>query len=154
MAAHLWQSTWFAGAAWLATLATLALRRNRAEARYWVWFAASAKFLIPFSCLMELGSWMPHRAAVTTGGPGWVAAMEEFSQPLALSASGVPAGAPDHRYFGTAAAALWACGFAVVAIVWLLRWRRQDDEAGLSECHDGHAGEFAIGDGSGAAGDG
>lgn len=38
---HVWQSTLFVGAAWLLTLA---LRRNRAQVLYWVWFAASVKF--------------------------------------------------------------------------------------------------------------
>ena len=56
VAAHLWQSTVFAGAAWLVALA---LRENRAQVRYWVWFTASAKFLIPFSWLVGLGRLCP-----------------------------------------------------------------------------------------------
>src|SRR2546428_662503 len=52
MANHLWQSTVFAIAAWVVTLA---FRRNRAEVRFWLWFAASAKFLIPFAPLIEAG---------------------------------------------------------------------------------------------------
>ena len=43
---HLWQSTLFAAAA---GLLTLALRKNHARARYWLWLAASLKFLVPFS---------------------------------------------------------------------------------------------------------
>ena len=46
LANHLWQSTLFAVIAWLLTLA---LRKNRAAMRYWIWLAASIKFLIPFS---------------------------------------------------------------------------------------------------------
>ncbi len=46
LADHLWQSTWLAG---LAGLFTLALRKNRAQTRYWLWLAASMKFLLPFS---------------------------------------------------------------------------------------------------------
>ncbi len=46
LANHLWQSTLCIAVAWLLTLA---LRNNRAAARYWVWLAASVKFLIPFS---------------------------------------------------------------------------------------------------------
>lgn len=42
---HLWQSTLFACAA---ALIVLALRRHAARARYWLWFSASAKFLIPY----------------------------------------------------------------------------------------------------------
>ena len=49
---HLWQSTLFAVAA---GLLTLTLRKNHARARYWVWLAASVKFLIPFSLLVEIG---------------------------------------------------------------------------------------------------
>ena len=46
---HLWQSTLFAAAA---GLLTLALRNNRAQVRYWLWLAASVKFLIPFGALV------------------------------------------------------------------------------------------------------
>ena len=46
IANHLWQSTLFAG---IAGLLTLLLRNNRAHARYCLWLAASAKFLVPFA---------------------------------------------------------------------------------------------------------
>ena len=46
---HLWQSTLFVGAAWLLTLA---LKKNRAQVRYWVWFTASVKFLAPLALLV------------------------------------------------------------------------------------------------------
>jgi tetratricopeptide (TPR) repeat protein/beta-lactamase regulating signal transducer with metallopeptidase domain len=52
MANHLWQTTLFAAAAWLITLV---MRKNRARIRYWIWFAVSIKFLIPFSLLVSLG---------------------------------------------------------------------------------------------------
>jgi bla regulator protein BlaR1 len=51
---HLWQSTVFGG---VAALLALALRKNYARTRYWLWLAASVKFLIPFApyscCLRE-----------------------------------------------------------------------------------------------------
>jgi hypothetical protein len=47
LANHLWQSTMFAA---VAGLLTLALRKNRAQMRYWLWLSASVKFLIPFPC--------------------------------------------------------------------------------------------------------
>jgi bla regulator protein blaR1 len=50
---HLWQSTLFA---LCAGMLTLALRKNRASVRYWLWLAASLKFLVPFSLLVALGS--------------------------------------------------------------------------------------------------
>src|SRR6266567_1254774 len=62
VANHLLQSTLFAAAA---ALLTLVLKKNHARARYWLWLAASLKFLIPFSLLVDLGSrlgWStPHR---------------------------------------------------------------------------------------------
>jgi len=50
---HLWQSTLFTLAA---GLLAVAFRRNRAHVRYWLWFAASVKFLVPFSLLVLAGS--------------------------------------------------------------------------------------------------
>ena len=50
---HLWQSTLVAAA--LAALAAM-LRDDGAHARYWLWWAASVKFLVPFSLLSMLGS--------------------------------------------------------------------------------------------------
>ena len=52
---HIWQSTLFAGAAWLLTLA---FRRNGAALRFWLWFAASIKFLVPFAGLAALGEYL------------------------------------------------------------------------------------------------
>ncbi|HTX36286.1 MAG TPA: M56 family metallopeptidase [Bryobacteraceae bacterium] len=122
--AHLWQSTLFAGAAWLFALA---LGRNRAQVRYWVWFAASAKFLVPFSLLVGIGALLPRPAAAPPLRIEWAAALQDFSQPLALSmpaqAAGT-AGSADTGFLQAAALVLWSCGFAAVAICWLLRWRR------------------------------
>src|ERR1035438_5305898 len=50
---HLWQSTGFAA---VAVLLALALRANHARARYWLWLAASVKFLVPFSVLAAIGA--------------------------------------------------------------------------------------------------
>jgi hypothetical protein len=45
---HLWQSTLFAGGA---ALVTLLLQANAARVRFWLWFAASLKFLVRFAAL-------------------------------------------------------------------------------------------------------
>jgi bla regulator protein blaR1 len=123
--AHLWQSTLFAGAA---GIAALALRPNRAQVRYWVWFIASAKFVIPFSLLVGLGALVPRHGTGVPVRTDWVAALKEFSQPLALPTVGahvaVTAGGADHGFLAAAALVLWACGFGAVATCWLLRWRR------------------------------
>ena len=58
---HLWQSTLFAVCA---GLLTLGFRRNRARIRYWLWFAASIKFLIPFSIIAAGVSALPWAPAV------------------------------------------------------------------------------------------
>jgi beta-lactamase regulating signal transducer with metallopeptidase domain len=50
---HLWQSTLFVAVAW--ALAAL-LRKNSARVRYWIWLAASLKFLVPFSLIALAGS--------------------------------------------------------------------------------------------------
>jgi bla regulator protein blaR1 len=50
---HLWQSTVFAVAV---AVACAALRRNSPRLRYWLWLAASLKFLIPFSLLVVTGA--------------------------------------------------------------------------------------------------
>src|SRR5688572_7774233 len=53
---HLWQSTLFA-----AVVAVLirGFTRNRPGVRYWLWFSASLKFLLPFSLLVSIGSALP-----------------------------------------------------------------------------------------------
>ena len=53
IANHVWQSTVFAAGI---ALLTLAFRRNRAHVRYWLWLAASVKFLIPFAALFWIGT--------------------------------------------------------------------------------------------------
>ncbi|HEY1340886.1 MAG TPA: M56 family metallopeptidase [Bryobacteraceae bacterium] len=122
---HLWQSTWFAGAAFLASLM---LRPNRAQSRYWVWFAASVKFLIPFSLLAGLGAHIPHPVAAPPIRAGWVAAFQQLSQPLTLPPVTEPAAVPVHPMshvdLAAAGSVVWACGFLAVVICWLFRWRR------------------------------
>lgn len=119
---HLWQSTLFGGAAWLAALT---LRTNRAEVRHWVWFVASAKFLIPFSLLAGLGALLPHSRTAAPVRTEWTSALQEFGQSITLLPAtdhvGAAAGATKPVYL-TACLALWGCGFAFVAICWLLRW--------------------------------
>ncbi len=67
LTAHLWQSTFFAAAA---GLLTLAFRGNRAQVRYWLWLSASLKFFVPFALLMSLGrsleTWVPAARRIVT----------------------------------------------------------------------------------------
>lgn len=53
---HLWQSTLFVGV--IALMMPL-FKRQSAGLRFWLWFAASVKFLFPFSLLVWLGGFLP-----------------------------------------------------------------------------------------------
>lgn len=76
---HVWQSTWFAVAAWL--LAWMS-RRQGARTRYWIWLAAALKFAVPFAVLTALG----RQFTVQTGHPSIGAVLEHIAQPLAAPA--------------------------------------------------------------------
>ena len=122
---HLWQSTLFVGAAWLLTLA---LRKNRAHVRHWVWFASSAKFLLPFSVLVGMGALVPRHSALTVQ-PGWVVAVAQIGEslttpPAAAARAAVTLDGVHGNYLAAAALAVWACGFTAIAVCWLVRWRR------------------------------
>ncbi|HEY3835513.1 MAG TPA: M56 family metallopeptidase [Bryobacteraceae bacterium] len=122
LANHVWQSTLFAG---LAGLLTLALRPNRAQTRYWLWLAASVKFLIPFSLLVDVGSHWGRLAPITPRAL-WLG-IEQTSQPfsvpvpLATTTAGPPGPfvdwVPGLLYF------IWAIGFTTVICSWWRRWR-------------------------------
>src|SRR5262245_59690763 len=120
---HLWQSTLFAG---VAALLTLALRQNRAHTRYWLWFAASIKFLIPFSLLITFGRQFEWPRPPTVVQP-LSAAIEQISQPFVLPEMPVgvtPAGSMLSTLAPALLFALWFCGCVVVLLFWSLRWRR------------------------------
>jgi bla regulator protein blaR1 len=120
VANHLWQSSLFAAAA---GLLSLALRKQRAQVRYGLWLAASVKFLIPFALLVSMGNQFEWRTASITQSR-LPAAMEEISQPFASSAP-VPllAMPPAANRVSTVLFVIWVCGFTVVMLSWLSRWR-------------------------------
>ena len=78
---HLWQSTLFAA---IAGLLTLALRNNCARVRYWLWFAAAVKFLIPFSLIAHLGVQFHNDTAspANINTPAITLAVGRISQPF------------------------------------------------------------------------
>jgi bla regulator protein blaR1 len=109
---HLWQSTLFAGAA---GLLTLLLRTNRAQPRYYLWLAASLKFLIPFSLLVNLGGELGRRSVPAQPLREVAFTVETITQQLAAPASSVPfaARASAGNLAPEILFALWACGFAI-----------------------------------------
>jgi bla regulator protein BlaR1 len=118
LASHLWQSTWFAAVVWLATLA---LRRNGARLRYWLWTAASLKFLVPFSWLVNVGARFEWRTAPPIARPAAAFVMEEVFAPSALVA------APDALMQQTPVlpwllASLWLAGSAAAILWWWRQW--------------------------------
>jgi bla regulator protein blaR1 len=125
---HLWQSTLVA---LIAALLTLTLRKHHARARYWLWLAASLKFLVPFSLLVELGrhlSWTRHPAESVS--PGFYFAIDQIGQPFSQPAVRVSS-APNPSivsssltHFLAFAAVLWLCGFLAVVLLWTVRWFR------------------------------
>ena len=121
---HLWQSTVVAA---VAALLALALRTNHARARYWLWMAASLKFLVPFSLLVEIGSQWHWRTAVPVAAPQVSLVMRQITEPFphTASAASLPAVPVHHEItFAMALAAVWMCGFAVVLFSWWRRWLR------------------------------
>lgn len=122
---HLWQSTLSVGIAWLLAVA---LKKNCARARYWVWFAASLKFLLPFSFLIAGGGWLRsllHVAAMEQ--PRAAQVMEQVAQPFAEvhhPGVGVSVGVHQVNWLSWILFAVWASGAAVVATRFAWSWWR------------------------------
>jgi uncharacterized protein (TIGR03435 family) len=128
LANHLWQSTIFAGTA---GALTLLLRKNRAQTRYWLWLIASAKFLIPFSLLISLGSHLGWSKPASITQPVLTVVMQEIGQPFSASEPDLQAKPATSRPQTLPAQAsvillttAWACGSLAVLLAWCLRWRR------------------------------
>src|ERR1041385_7008244 len=116
---HIWQSTLFAG---IAGLLTLALRKNHAQTRYWLWLVAAMKFLLPFFFLVAIGSYLTpsHHAPAQT--LSYV--MLQMSQPFPANAA-----VPSPRTIPPAILpwsllAFWILGSTTVLLYWWVRWRR------------------------------
>ena len=115
---HLWQSTLCAAAVWLLTLA---MRKNRAAVRYWLWFAASVKFLLPFSLLVSAASQLEWRTTPVNTPPAIAFAVAQVSQPFALPVS-TPAPAQSNP-IPAILLVLWLTGVVIGIGFWLRWWR-------------------------------
>jgi len=110
VANHLWQSTLFAS---VAALLALLLKNNRAAVRYGLWLVASAKFLVPFSILIALGSHIDWQKtpAVTQAQ---LQRIQHVGEPLAaLAAPARPSSQHSSSPLPAVLFSLWLCGFSV-----------------------------------------
>ncbi len=124
LANHLWQSTLFVI---VAALLTLLLRKNQARVRHGLWFAASVKFLVPFSLLMSLGSHLAVRHGPVRMQTTLYAAAEQASQPFtqhAVTAVSMAAAPRLLSLLPEILALIWFCGFAAALGRWAMGWRR------------------------------
>jgi bla regulator protein blaR1 len=125
---HLWQSTLVAAA--LGGL-TLLLRRNSARLRYFLWLAASLKFLLPFAVLAALGAQIPwSTGGGDSGTSGTPVIMNVAAELVAPMAGELPYPAPHSKqseqidmYLTFSTFGLWLLGAVIVAGRWLARWR-------------------------------
>jgi len=115
---HLWQSTLFAGAI---ALSMPLFRRQPAALRFWLWFAASMKFLFPFAPLVLVGRHI--LAAMTPAALEPVlAVLRPATASLAVIAVPLATPAPSHLPAMDLAAIVWAAGLLTLALVCLSRW--------------------------------
>jgi bla regulator protein blaR1 len=129
---HLWQSTAFVATAWGVTFA---LRKNQARERYWVWLAASMKFVVPFSLLFAMGGYLrPARVILVAPKPVSIA-VQQIAQPFTddapVSVLGAPVDAHDSNV-PLVLLGIWACGVFVIAFAWWRRWTRVCKACGSS----------------------
>jgi bla regulator protein BlaR1 len=113
LANHLWQSTLFA---MLIAGLCLLLKRDGAHIRYWLWWLASLKFLLPFSLLTGLGNWLGLRTEIGSVPDAWTATATVVATPFAADAAAVTP--------GMLLVLLWATGAMVCLVLWWKRARR------------------------------
>jgi uncharacterized protein (TIGR03435 family) len=122
LANHLWQSTLFCG---VAALVAVTLRASGAQVRYWVWFAASMKFLVPFALLATLAGALTRRAPDAPLAAAWRGAIEPVAEPFSYGPTSVdlaPVAASADSLLGVLAV-VWAFGFGMVVVTSFWRWR-------------------------------
>jgi len=130
LANHLWQSTLFAIA--VAALVP-AFRHNRAQVRYWLWLAASLKFVVPFSALLWIGSQI-ELVPIQRSGQAYIGILDNAVAPFTPEpASRVdgrgrpmppPPPSPLTAYAQRGVTILWPAGTITILLIWTVRWRR------------------------------
>ena len=119
VALHLWQSTLVLVAAWMLAQAC---RRNTATTRYWIWFAASVKFLIPLAFLQWLGDCIGRTFAEPTQiDPALVDVSLAILAPSVQGLIDVPDDVGARLQI--VLAAIWALGALAMTVRWFLQWQ-------------------------------
>jgi bla regulator protein blaR1 len=114
---HLLQSTLFAG---IVAVANTALRRNSPRLRYWLWLAASIKFLIPFLWLV----WMGTRIQLPPDKPSFRSGtVQQISTAFAPIPAFPDTATPHAIRWPLALTAVWAAGALLLLLRWFRRWR-------------------------------
>jgi bla regulator protein blaR1 len=128
VANHLWQSSLVLAVVWALAWA---LRRNRAEARYRLWLAASIKFLIPFAAFVEVGHRIGWPTVTVLPQPAMSAVLESIHHPFVAEPSlawmqPAPVAAVHSAIprWPMALVAIWLCGSVAHLVAWTIRWRR------------------------------
>jgi bla regulator protein BlaR1 len=116
---HVWQSTLFVFAVWLATWM---FRQNAARVRCWLWTAASAKFLVPLSIFVGVGERFHWRAAPEAMQPTVSFVMGPVLAPSSSGLLPVTLGAQEFSVWPWLLTAAWALGTTIVLVSWWRQW--------------------------------
>jgi uncharacterized protein (TIGR03435 family) len=117
---HLWQSTLFTAAVWLVARA---VRTNAARVRYWLWFAASLKFLVPISILVSVGGRFAWRTT-PAAAPAVAAVIEQVLTPAATTAATTSAPVTSSpAVWPVLLLVAWGIGVLLVLAQWWRQWR-------------------------------
>ena len=115
---HLWQSTLVAG---VVALLTLLFRNNGAHVRFALWYAASLKFLIPFSLFAMAGAAIAP-PQLSMAAAALVAQVQPAAEPFGDGASGfevAPVAAVD---LSEVFLAIWLVGTVAMLAWWLAKY--------------------------------
>src|SRR5262245_44087987 len=117
---HLWQSTLFAAAVWLATLG---LHANRARVRYWLWVAASLKCVVPLSVLVSLGDALQWSTPPADMQPAVSFVMDGVLTPVVATMAAQASSARPFSILPWVILTVWIAGAASVLVSWWRHWR-------------------------------
>jgi beta-lactamase regulating signal transducer with metallopeptidase domain len=127
IADHLWQSTWFALAAWLLALC---VRKDFARVRYWVWFAASLKFLVPLAAFAWVGN---HFIVQLHDRPALLPIVKQVTAPLVGGTISIDSVGETTKQV---LIGIWMLGSAALLVRWAIAWIRSRTLVRMSVASD------------------